>query len=93
MQNNNIPPYLLIMNPYTGKSVNVLPMFELLDENHAAESGSLHNFIKPLQDMQDFINTEMNLSEHSSSNFQELGSVNYNIIRLRRMFERMHDKV
>jgi hypothetical protein len=91
--NNNIPPYLLVVNPYTGKSVNVLPMFALLDENHAADSGSLRNFILPLQEMQDFVNTEMKLSDNSVENLNELGFVNCNIIRLRRMFEKMDEKV
>jgi len=91
--NNNIPPYLLVVNPYTGKSMNVLPMFALLQEAHAADSGSLDNFIKPLQDAQDFLATEVTFDDMFMENFKQLGAVNYNIVRLRKMFERMDEKV
>jgi len=82
-------PYLYVVNPYTKKHVNVLPMFKLLEDAHAAESGSLDNFIKPLQDMQDFLATEVTFDELNKDNYRELGVVNYNIVRLRKMFEAM----
>ncbi|MCP9765114.1 hypothetical protein [Lacihabitans soyangensis] len=94
MKNKNEgPEYLLIKNPMNGKHVNVMPLFVLLEECHSAESGSLNNFIKPLQEMQDFINTEMCLKDRDENTFMELGNVNFNIIRLRRMFEAMAEAV
>lgn len=86
---NFIPPYLLVMNPYSGKSVNVLPMFELLTQEWAASAGSLDNFIKPLQDTQDFLATGIQLGDLNHDSFLELGTVNCNIVRLRKMFEAM----
>ncbi len=88
-EENGIPKYLLVINPYTGKHMNVLPMFELLTQEWAASAGSLDNFIKPLQDTQDFLATGIQLGDLNHTSFLELGTVNCNIVRLRKMFEAM----
>lgn len=94
MKNNtDLPEYLLIKNPLNGKHVNVLPLFVLLEEAHAAESGSFDNFIKPLQEIQDFLATEVVFEELNQANFRELGMVNYNIVRLRKLFQAMAQPV
>lgn len=92
-EKKDIPPYLFVINPFTGKHVNVLPMFELLEENYMSNTGSLDNFIKPLQKVQDFMAIEIKLDDMTEVGFFSLGEANYSIVRLRRMFEKMAEPV
>jgi hypothetical protein len=88
-----MPEYLLIKNPISGKHVNILPMLVLLEDNYAGLEGSFDNFIKPLQEMQDFLSTCVPFEKLEKPSLSELGNVSYNIVRLRKMFEEMSEPI
>lgn len=88
-----MPPYLFVVNPYTGKHVNVLPMFAVLQDRDEADEGSLDNFIIPLQLMQDFLAVDVRLDDTNNETLASLNNANYTIIKLRRMFQAMAEPI
>lgn len=83
----------MVKNPYNGKLINILPLFELMNECKFEMEGGVENIVKTIQEIHDFVSSQVNLDDGSTikSQFQAYKSVNYALVDLRKTFERMQE--
>ena len=92
-KNKEIPEHLFIKNPFNGKLVNILPLFELMNRDTHVTGGGAKNIVLLIQDIHDFTSSKIELESDSTfeSQFYGLKTVNYGLIQLRKTFEQMEE--
>lgn len=86
----DVPPHLFVTNPYSGKLINVLPLFELM--NHA-----IHTTVGPddiriqIQEVHDFVSTNPPSDDDGQISIAEWSNINYTLVNIRKAFERMQE--
>ncbi len=90
-KSNQKPEHLFITNPFTGKLTNVLPLFELMNEQSHYPNSSAKNIVSIIQDIHDYTSSrvQFEIGTEPEDEFNELKTINFMLIQLRKTFEKM----
>ncbi|MBD2700164.1 hypothetical protein IC229_05925 [Spirosoma sp. BT702] len=86
---NKIPEYMIIENPYSGKMVNVLPLFELMSED--ALNDGPQSIIEKIQEVHDFLSTSVPKIRGCQVAVDEWAQANYWLVKMRKTLENMNE--
>lgn len=90
-KSTTIPEHLFVTNPYTGRVINILPLFACMNENFATSSDGPGEVIARLQKVHDFVSTRMPCLPGDHIDPKEWVETNWIIIQLRKAFDDMNE--